>query len=211
MEKPIRILNRYTTLPVLLDVLKKRKLTLLDPRLWEDRNDAELMLEFKRRMKVKNLFVLCFASGDETVHHWKSFSAGSSGCVIEFDAPGLFKAFDQVPGLQRGRVKYVKLPELEGANKKVIALDAIPFTKRWPYRCEEEYRVLVTTDEDLAYYEVPIGIDTIRRITISQQMPESVFQTIKEHLKDLNQNPEGKVNRSTLFENKRWIKAFRNS
>ena len=34
-------LNRFTTLPVLLDLLKRKRLVLLDPAVWEDKNDSE--------------------------------------------------------------------------------------------------------------------------------------------------------------------------
>lgn len=210
MKTTIVKLNRFTTLPVLLDLLKKKKLTLLDPKLWEDKNDSELISEYKKRKNIQNLFLICFSAADETVHHWKTFSNGSSGCVIEFDAKALFKMLDRTPGLKRRRVKYVKLSAVEGKNKK-IKVDDIPFTKRWPYRCEEEYRVLVETDKKSSFFEIDIDVNCIRRITISQQMPESIFQTIKSYLRELKQNPDGKVNRSTLYENKRWIQAFRES
>ncbi len=42
-------LNRYTTLPVLLDLLQRKKLTLLNPEFWEEKNDSEIILEYKRR------------------------------------------------------------------------------------------------------------------------------------------------------------------
>ena len=79
-------LNCYTTLPVLLDLLKRRRLVLLDPKSWEDKNDSGVMEENKRRKKVPRLFALCFSWGDETIHQWKAFADGISGCCIEFDA-----------------------------------------------------------------------------------------------------------------------------
>jgi hypothetical protein len=54
-------LNRYTTLPVLLDLLKRQRLVLLDPKSWEDRNDAGVMREYKKRKKARRLFALCFS------------------------------------------------------------------------------------------------------------------------------------------------------
>lgn len=90
MDKKIIRLKRFTTLPVLLDFLQRKKLVLLDPKLWDDRNDSEIILEYKKRKELKNLFAVCFTHGDETVHHWKTFSDGPSGCVIEFDAKKAF-------------------------------------------------------------------------------------------------------------------------
>lgn len=201
-------LNRFTTLPVLLDLLQRRKLTLLDPKLWDDRNDSEVILEYKKRKKLKNLFAVCLSCGDETVHHWKTFSHGISGCLIEFDAPKLFAILDKIPNLRHKKVTYKKLSEIED-KKATIDIDQIPFTKRWPYRCEEEYRIIVESTGSETFYEIDIPLEIIRRITISQQMPEPIYATIKNYLKDLKGNPDSRINRPTLYENKRWINRFK--
>lgn len=204
----IKRLNRYTTLPVLLDLLQRKKLTLLDPKLWDDRNDSEVILEYKKIKKIKNLFAVCLSSGDETVHHWKTFSNGPSGCVIEFDAIKLFAILDKVPDLTHRKVAYKKISEIEDKDV-VIDIEEIPFTKRWPYRCEEEYRIIVENNSNETFFEIDIPLDIIRRITISQQMPEPIYATIKDYLKDLRGNPDSRISRSTLYENKRWINRFK--
>ncbi len=53
-------LNRFTTLPVLLDLLERKKLVLLDPKSWDDKNDTEVILAYKKKAKIENLFALCF-------------------------------------------------------------------------------------------------------------------------------------------------------
>jgi len=204
----IKRLNRFTTLPVLLDLLQRKKLTLLDPKLWDDRNDSEIILEYKKRKKLKNLFALCFCLGDETIHHWKTFSGGPSGCMIEFDVPMLFKILDGIPNLRHKKVVYKKLSEIE-AKDATIDVDEIPFTKRWPYRCEAEYRLIVESNTNETFFEIDIPLEIIKRITISQQMPEPIYKTIKGYLKDLKGNPDSRISRSTLYENKRWINRFR--
>jgi len=204
----IQKLNRFTTLPILLDLLQRKKLTLLDPKSWDDRNDAEVILEYKKRKKIKGLFVACFSYGDETVHHWKTYSNGASGCVIEFSAAKLLSIVDKTPNLIHRKVEYRKLSDIEAKNS-ILDIDKIPFTKRWPYRCEEEYRIIAETDSDERSFEIDIPLDIINRITISQQMPEPVFATIKSYLKDLKGNPESRISKSTLYENKRWINRFK--
>ena len=201
-------LNRFTTLPVLLDLLQRKKLTLLDPKLWDDRNDSEVILEYKKRKKLKNLFAVCLSCGDETVHHWKTFSNGTSGCLIEFDAPKLFSIINKIPNLKHKKVVYKKLSEIED-KKTTIDIDQIPFTKRWPYRCEEEYRIIVESNTKETFFEIDIPLEIIKRITISQQMPEPIYATIKSYLKDLKGSPDSRINRSTLYENKRWINRFK--
>lgn len=208
-KNKITKLNRFTTLPVLLDLLQRKKLTLLDPKSWEDKNDSEIILEYKIKKKIKNLFAICLSHGDETIHHWKTFSNGSSGCLIEFDAKKLFAIIDKIPNLKHKEVTYRKLSDIE-SKTTILKVDDIPFTKRWPYRCEEEYRIIVeSNNENETVYDIDISLDIIKRITINQQMPETIYKTIKGYLKNLNGKPESRINRSTLFENKRWINRFK--
>jgi hypothetical protein len=205
---PIKFLNRFTTLPVLLDLLQRKKLTLLDPKLWGDRNDAEVILEYKKRKGVKSVLALCLSYGDETVHHWKTFSNGPSGCVIEFDAKKLFAIIDKMPDLRHGKVVYKKLSEVENKNM-ILDINQMPFIKRWPYRCEEEYRIIIENNSKNTFFDIDIPLDVITKITISQQMPEPIYNTIKSYLKDLRGNPDSRISRSTLYENKRWINRFK--
>lgn len=206
MKSKIYKLNRFTTLPVLLDLLQRKKLTLLNPSLWEDRNDAEIILEYKRRKQIEYLFALCFSLGDETVHHWKTFSHGPSGCCIEFDAEKLFEIINKVKGLKHDKVDYKKISEV---RDNAIVLDRMPFIKRWPYRCEEEYRIIIETTEKCDFYEIKIPLDIIRRITISQHMPKQIYDTIKKYLKNINEDPDSRISRSTLYENQKWINIFK--
>ncbi len=208
-KNQIERLNRFTTLPVLLDLLQRRKLTLLDPKSWEDKNDSEIILEYKNKKKIKSLFAICLSHGDETIHHWKTFSNGSSGCLIEFDAQKLFAIINKIPNLKHGEVSYRKLSDIEN-KATTLKVDDIPFTKRWPYRCEEEYRIIVESDNEAdKVFDIDINLDIIKKITINQQMPETIYKTIKEYLRNLNGNPDSRINRSTLFENKRWINRFK--
>ncbi|MBK9047957.1 MAG: hypothetical protein IPL74_15130 [Bacteroidetes bacterium] len=188
--------------------MQRKCITLLDPVSWDDKNDTEIMLEYKKRKKLKGLLALCFSYGDETIHHWKAFSNGSSGCLIEFDAIAIIKAIDGIPSIKHGKVQYEKLREIEKKDR-VIELEEIPFIKRWPYRCEAEYRVIKTSDKSEKYFDISIPLESINRITISQHMPEQIYKTIKNYLRELRGDPESRINRSTLYENKRWINRFR--
>lgn len=203
----VKKLNRFTTLPVLLDLLERKKITLLDPKIWDDKNDSEVILAYKAKLEIENLFAICFSYGDETVHHWKTFADGTSGCLIEFDGEKLLNAIKDTPGLKHGKVIYKKLAEIEKKDIE-IEIGKMPFIKRWPYRCEEEYRIFVESNEDITFFDIDIPLDSIRKITISQKMPEPIYNTIKKHLSGLRGNPESRINRSTLYENKRWINRF---
>lgn len=199
-------LNRYTTLPVLLDLLKRKKLVLLDPASWEDRNDSGVLLEYKRRMKVPRLFALCFSYGDETIHQWKAFADGISGCCIEFHAQKLIAEFEKVDGLKHGLVRYRKVHEVED---EAIEVEKMPFTKRWPYRCEDEFRIIWEGERKDAFFEIPIDLKLIRKITINQRMPPQIYNTIRDHLREVFADPDKRISHSTLYENARWLRKFR--
>jgi hypothetical protein len=205
-KKPITYLNRYTTLPVLLDMLRRRRLVRLEPDAWEDRNDSAIMLEYKLRKRVKRLFALCFSYGDETVHHWKAFADGTSGCCIEFDMNRMRALLDTHPDIRHRAVVYRKIKDVDDLS---IETKNIPFTKRWPYRCEQEYRIIWEGDSDDTFHEVEFDLGMIRKITVSQRMPKQVYETIKEYLKEVFADPDKRINRSTLYENKIWIKKFK--
>lgn len=199
-------LNRYTSLPILLDMLKRKRLVLLDPSSWEDKNDSEIMLEFKKRKRVQKLFALCFSSGDETIHHWKTFADGTSGCCIQFDAEKLISLLNKIRGVRYGPVVYKKLNELKDAT---IDIEQIPFTKRWPYRCEEEFRIIWNGRSKYDSYEIPFDLRIINKVTINQRMPEQIYETIKDYLREAFKQPEQRINRSTLYQNRIWINKFK--
>ena len=199
-------INRYTTLPVLLDMLKRKRLVLLDPESWDDKNDSAIMAEYKERKKVEKLFALCCSQGDETIHHWRTFADGTSGCCIEFDGTRLTDLLGTINGVRYGPVVYRKMKDLKEGT---IKIDSIPFTKRWPYRCEEEFRIIWEGSTTEECFEIDFDLSMIKRITISQRMPQPVYATIRQYLKGAFRNPEQRINRSTLYENKIWIGKFR--
>lgn len=198
-------INRYTTLPVLLDMLKRKRLVLLDPASWDDKNDSAIMAEYKKRKNVEKLFALCCSQGDETIHHWRTFADGISGCCIEFSGPKLLELLGKIEGVRYSPVVYRKLKDLkEGA----IEIGSIPFTKRWPYRCEEEFRIIWEGSNEKECFEIDLDLSIINRITISQRMPDPVYSTIRMYLKGAFPNPDKKISRSTLYQNDVWIGKF---
>ena len=199
-------LNRYTTLPVLLDMLKRKRLVLLDPSSWEDKNDSEIILEYKKRKRVRKLFALCFSYGDETIHHWKTFADGTSGCCVQFDSDQLIDLLNHTRGIRYGKVEYKKLKDLKD---EAIDIEEIPFTKRWPYRCEEEFRIIWAGRTDQTSYEIPFDLRMIMKVTISQRMPKQVYETIRDYLREVFRRPEQRINRSTLYQNRIWINKFK--
>ena len=204
-QQESRKLNRYTSLPILLDLLRRRKIVLVDPSTWEDRNDADIIKEYQNRKKVSKLFTVCLSIGDETIHHWKTYAGGNSGCCIEFDEKKLLASLQGIEGVRWGDVDYKKISEV---LYNPIKLDNIPFTKRWPYRCDYEFRILWEGETSLDTMEIDIDLSSINRITLTQKMYDVVSKSIQELLREKLGNRSIKIVRSTLYENRRWIKAF---
>jgi len=55
-QQESRKLNRYTSLPILLDLLRRRKIVLVDPSTWEDRNDADIIKEYQKKKSFEIIY-----------------------------------------------------------------------------------------------------------------------------------------------------------
>jgi len=199
-------LNRYTTASVLLDMLKRKRIVLRDPSQWEDKNDSEVLAAYKRRKKLPSLFAWCLSHGDETIHHWKTFAGDLEGCCVDFDWEGLVRIFKANPNIRFGPVTYKRFKDLAPFP---VAPDDMPFTKRWPYRCEEEYRVIWEGRSRVRRCEVELDLATIRRVTVSQRMPGDQYKRLREEIRGLLVEPGQNVYRSTIYRNAVWISKLR--
>ncbi len=203
-------LNRFTTLPTLLDLLRRRKIVLRDPSTWEDKNDVKVILEYKRQKKIPKLFVVCFCVGGETVHHWKTYADGISGCCIEFDKKRLLKCFRGVPGVRCGDVVYRTIEEvIKEIKNNTIEPNDYPFIKRYPYQFEKEFRILWEGKTVGKTIDLDIDLKSIKKITLSQRMSEDLYTSMEKLLHVEINDSSIQINRSTLYENSRWIKAFK--
>lgn len=203
--EPPTFLNRFTSLPVLLDILRNKHLVMLDPETWEDRNDAFYMERYKAEKKLKTLVALCFSMGRETFHHWKVFSAGISGVCIELDGLRLVPAFEN----QRIECKSVSYRLVTAVEKAKPKLSDWPYIKRWPYKDENEFRAVYECKAfEAATLPVRIELTWIRQITLSPWMPKPVADSVCAAIKAMPGCDRLKVTRSTLLENSRWKNAI---
>lgn len=204
--RAVAFLNRYTSLPVLLDALFHKRITLLSPEAWEDRNDSYYIERYKQEKKFKTVLALCFTTKRETFHHWKIFSNGSSGVCIEFNKELLLKGLTEKKGFRLGPVTYKYIKEVQ-ADKP--ALKDWPFLKRKPFEDEGEFRIIyenAITEEKTK--EIPFDIGCIRNITLSPWLPESVAKTVIAIIKSTEGCNNIRVIRSTLIENATWRAAI---
>lgn len=200
-------LNRFTTVPFLIDMMSRRQLTLLNPAFWEDYNDRVTMELYKKRKKAESVYALCLTDRRETIHHWNTFASGTSGCCIEFDRRKLIQCLKSVEGVAHGKVEYVKINDLAQVSTKV---NKLPYLKREPFEPEREYRIVATCSRpQQPAFDIPLDINSIRRITISNKLPEPVFKSLKEGLMNIAPDYKGRISHSTLLNNARWVNHFR--
>lgn len=195
-------LFRYTSLPVLLDILSKQQLTLLNPKTWDDSNDSYYLELYKKRKKLKTLLALCFTSRSETYHHWKVFSDGISGVYIQFDKDILLTSLDSLSGIGYESVKYPLIKKLRSAPPE---LEELPYLKRRPYRDEKEFRVIYKNKfEEYPTKSLDFKLEAIKKIKLSPCLPNGISKTVKDVIKGIDGSSKIRVSKTTLVENKVW-------
>jgi len=201
---PPKFLNRFTTIPFLMDLLKHGQLTLINPKLWKDRNDWLTMDLYRRKKGKPSIYALCFTHFDKTSQHWSAFAGGTKGCCIEFDYEKLMDDIAKKRTVIRGKTEYIKIDELNGLEDDI---EKLPFWKRWPYSPEKEFRIVALGDKPQEkFLHIPISLDSIKTITITGRLSESKFENTKKIITGIF---KGKVFHSTLLDNPRWRKHFK--
>jgi len=204
-NQPITILRRYTSLAALLALLQDKKLTLLSPSLWEDRNDAFYMGEYKTKKDLQTLLALCFTESDETYHHWRVFTHGSDGVCIHFKREALLAALPIGHQLVAGPVTYRKINDLPRLKPR---LEQLPFLKRQPYSDECEFRLVYEDKrEEMETKGFAISVRTIGRVTLNPWLSPPLAAAVKRAIKAVPGCAALKVYQTTLLENETWKKA----
>ena len=202
-------LRRYTDLPALIYLLVERKLTLLDPQSWDDRNDSHYLSVYRDRKGLKSILAVCFTQADETYHHWRVFAPGSGGVCIKFIRAKLLSAIKTQPGIRTGPVRYLRLSELRDLTPKVRSL---PFLKRYAYSHESEFRAIYESPtKRVPKLDIDISLSSIDRITLSPWTHPSVSNHVKATIRAIPGCSGLRVVRSTLIGNEEWKNLGENS
>lgn len=200
-------LYRYTNLASLIDLLMRRKIVLLDPNKWEDRNDAAYIKLYGERMGFKSLYALCLTSSTETAHHWNAYAPGTDGVRIEFNKRELIECLKRDKNkIISKKVVYKTLSEVE---KLGFNIEDMPFIKRHAFRGEDEYRFFYASRRKLknSIYEIDLDISCIKRIVIGNELPKALVDSVGDLIHSISGCEEILIGRSTLNYNKRWITA----
>ncbi|MCY3820484.1 MAG: DUF2971 domain-containing protein [Gammaproteobacteria bacterium] len=183
-------------------MLRQRRLTLLDPARWDDRNDAAFLAEYKRRKRAAAVLALCFFQTPEKRHYWRGYADGMDGAAVEFRAERLLPALENVHNVAHGHVEYRTLQDV---REKPLKVDDLPFIKRKAYEDEEEYRVTYTDKEkSIDFLDCDIDLNCILRVTLSPRLPQRFLDVVRQTLQGIAGCGELKVIRSRLIESEAW-------
>jgi hypothetical protein len=196
------VLRRYTTLPALIYLLRERKITLLDPDSWDDKNDSHFLALYKEKASFKTVLALCFTETAETYHHWRVFANGSSGICVRFDQSKLLTAIRKQSGITADQVRYLTLKEI---RKMKLKTSELPFLKRYPYEDECEFRVIYTSKSVAkSTLDIPIPLSCIDRVTLSPWVPIGLAKHIRSTVREIDGCEKLDIVRSTLISNEEW-------
>jgi hypothetical protein len=197
-----KYLRRYVDLPALIYLLNERKITMLDPKSWDDSNDSYYMTLYRQRRKIKSLLALCFTQTVEHYHHWRVFAGGPSGVCIRFKRKELLKIIGWREGLRFESITYLTLPEL---YKRALVITELPFLKRSAFEQESEFRIIFESqDKKRSKLDIPIALSCIDGITLSPWMSSSLFSHVRETLQSIDGCNRLNITRSTLIGSEEW-------
>jgi hypothetical protein len=206
------VVRRYTSIPAVIDILRRKQLAILDPRNWDDKNDRHFMELYKEHKRVGGLYGLCAAKCPETYHHWKVFTGGGTGgaCMVlnrqKLERHLQAVKMPEVTNIRFGDVKYLNLSQVRGLGPK--DMNRLPFLKRVGFMDEDEYRIVIeTTNDDQSAVFIDCPISWIDCIYLNPWLPKSQAESLIATLKQLPGCKSLDVRRSFLIDSSTWKQA----
>jgi len=197
-------LRRYTELPFVIEYLQTKKLVLLDPSSWDDKNDSYFIKQYMKDKKSLSTAALCLTECKETYHHWSIFSNGTSGVCIEFNKDEFNKNIEGIDNLRAEKVRYKTISALRSSPP---CSDELPFLKRIAFDSESEFRLFWDSKEpNRSIFKINMPLSVIQRIILSPWLPKSVAEYVKCTLKSIPECADIPIHSSTLVENEDWKK-----
>lgn len=204
-----KFLRRYTELPFLLYLLKTKQITLLNPKLWDDKNDSHHIEAYRVQKSLGSVLALCLTEAPETYHHWKVFSGGTAGVCIVFDKERFLNWARNEPCLHAGPVTY---RTMNSVRTTAPDLEELPFLKRYAFRDEKEYRLIFKENDGAHQFkDIKIDLATISKIVVSPWLPKSVFSSVKTMVQSIDGCKSIRALRTTLVDNEEWKRIGSNS
>jgi len=197
-------LKRYTDITALVSLLTEHKITLLDPALWDDKNDSRFLSLYQDRINARTVLALCFVQAEERYHHWRVFAYGAAGVCIRFDRSRLVRSVSRFADVRVEQVRYLTLKQLQSKRLKISEL---PFVKRSAFQDEKELRMIYESDSEvLEYLDIPIPLACVSQIILSPWLPKSLSANVKALLQSIKGCGALEVVRSTLIRSEAWYR-----
>lgn len=203
-----KTLRRYTNIDELVDFLQNNRIILRGPSRWEDKNDICLLSRFVIENRCKSVLIKCFSKAEETYLMWKAhqFDDGIRVC-IEFDDTRLLEMIHS----NDVRIGSVDYKTIEQFRTGVFQLSQLPFIKRYPYRGENEFRIIYLSREKRAFERAfPIGKNCITKVIINPWIKDDDFIIQKNMIKNIPGCRELKVIKSKVLSSPSWIETVDN-
>ena len=217
-DRPSRF-RRYTNLPILIDMLRNERITIIGYGSWIDANDKYAMDLYKSGdPELMFLGAFCVASASsETFHHWKVFADGPSGVCVVFNGAKFLEFAAKLPAncYECRPVQYVpyKSNQVEQDNRLSGAFEGVsrknlPFVKRRGFSDEEEYRIVYESKEGLMQsHHMPIDLSMIEKVTLSPFLHDELVDGVKETLRSIP-GWARKVTKARMTDNKTWQRSL---
>ena len=200
-------IRRYTSLPVLLDLLTHQRITLVSPMLWEDKNDIFLLDRYADIYDFAFVGAVCLTQANETFHHWKIFGGGNSGVCIEFHTEELQRYILPHANVRMELVKYLRVDGI--SNNEIYPIDCLPFYKRLGFSAEEEVRIICSNQDDIDCYHIPIDLSSIVRVVASPFLPDALLDGVRRTIHSIANCASVRVDKSRLIESKTWTRKWK--
>lgn len=200
------ILRRYTSLPILVDMLVRSRLTIIGFDHWADANDRRALELYRDKLRYGFVGAMCLTMAPETFHHWQIFAQGESGVCVVLDRLALERALADLPNFIAGPVEYVQLNAINGIDAGDI--HRLPFLKRYGFRDEREYRLLGFAPDASGSMSVELTTDLVRRVTFGPSTHPAVVDSLRIALRALPGWRNLRVGRSNLTSNETWLEAL---
>lgn len=198
-------LRRYTNLASLIHMLIERKITLLSPSTWDDRNDAYYLSQYKHRRPCASVLALCFTMSSERYQHWRLFADGMDGVCIEFKRNALLSCFTGMKQVRAKQVDYGLIAKKEAAPP---AVHDLPFLKRYAFKDEEEFRIIYEHPTDtIDFLGIDFDTSSIERIILNPWIPEILSSSVKHAIHRIDGAESIPITRTSLVDNESWKAA----
>lgn len=175
----------------------------MSPSTWDDRNDRETMAQYAQARGLKTLLAACFSQAIETYHQWRVFAYGPAGVCVQFDKEALLSSVPAM-GFSHRLIGYKTPTEL---HSSYATIDELPFVKGMPYRDEIEYRILYSSETQVANSKsFSINLAVVRAISLSPWLAPALVEATTASIHDIPGCEDIPVTQSPVVSNQFWLK-----